>query len=288
MCSQAQTVAILKQAEERLGQLAAEKEALEKQLSAGGTSGSGGIDPRLDAATRRVAELEAEKALAEKLLVSLQLQVQRLHEEVAKLSEEEKHRSPHDVRELFEAKDQADGLRKKTEHLEAQTRQQASEAAELRRSLAQWRQHAESATEQASQARASPSGRTCPPDLAVAGRSARPPKFAQCCSIVTKTSPPPSPPTVPSRKAVPSAASAGPSGRNLPAPVRHSRGQTGAGEGVHLPGISAGPVCRGCIRTSNCCGASSSSYHWPPVVTPRSHSLTLRCSSASLKWRRRR
>lgn len=150
LSSQAQTVAILKQAEERLGQLAAEKEALEEQLRAGSAGAS--ADVRLGAATQRIQQLQDEKALAEKSLVSLQLEVQRLREEVARRQEEVTHSSPHDVRELFEAKDQADTLRKKVEQLEALNRQQASEAAEFRRSLAQWRQHAESATEQASQA----------------------------------------------------------------------------------------------------------------------------------------
>lgn len=131
-----------------MGQLAAEKEALEEQLNCGQVASTG-----LEAFSGRVQELEREKVLVEKSLVSLQLEVQRLREELDRKQEETKHSSPHDVRELFEAREQADALRKKMELLESASRQQASEAAELRRSLAQWRQHAESATEQASQAR---------------------------------------------------------------------------------------------------------------------------------------
>lgn len=121
---------------------------LEQQLKAGGGAVDAGA---LESLSRRCQQLENDKALAEKSLVSLQLEVQRLKEDLARKQEEQTHSTPHDAREVFVAKEQADSLRKKVEQLEALNRQQASEATEFRRSLAQWRQHAESATEQASQ-----------------------------------------------------------------------------------------------------------------------------------------
>ena len=127
-------MAILKQAEERISQLAHDKEELATELRAlragAGQGDSSGADSARQAAERRANALEADKKAAESAMMQLQAQVRALQGELAG---KQAGGSPGDAQ-----------LRSTVQRLEAKVQEQEQ-------SLAAWKGQAEHAEQQEAQ-----------------------------------------------------------------------------------------------------------------------------------------